>query len=155
MKVYIGSSFSLIDKVEQVADLVESFGHEITEKWWKRVYQVEGLGKTQTNNLKKVYDGLTWDEFFAKSETSASFIKDFHGVKNADAMIFVADDKPRKFNGASIEAGIAIGDDKPVYLLGELQTSVMFASMIKCVDKMELIGRLQRLQKRLKVSDIE
>ena len=126
MKFYLASSFSLIDKVDAISKVIEAKGHTITEKWWKRPYQVEGLGVVETADLKKIYEALTPDEFYAKSETKASFFKDYMGICNADVFIFVADDKPKKYNGASVELGIALTQDIECFVIGVLEKSVLF-----------------------------
>lgn len=139
MKIYIGSSFSNIALVGAVAHSLENDGHEITEKWWERPYQIEGLGEIQTTDLKKIYDKLTPEEFYAKPETKASFLKDKQGIKKADAFVWVATmDHPRKYNGASVEFGIATGDDMPCAVVGQLEKSVMFWPLVYCEGEREL-----------------
>lgn len=143
MKIYIASSFKLIDKVKAVCDWLEYEGHEITEKWWSRPYTIKSIGTIHTTDLKKIYDGLESDEFYSKPETKSSFELDFVGVKNADAFVFVADDKPRKFNGANIELGIAIGRGIPCLALGELENSVLYFPVIRCRDIYRLLSVLR------------
>ncbi len=129
MKFYLASSFKLIDKVEAAAQIIEGWGHSITEKWWKRPYQVEGLGVVETADLKEIYDKLTPEEFYAKPETRMSFDKDYLGILNADVFLFVADDKPRKYNGANVELGIALAESKFCACIGVLEKSVLYCTV--------------------------
>ena len=140
MKIYIASSFNLIPRVKLVAELVESKGHTITEKWWERVYD-EGDGTpAKTTTLKKLYDSLSTEEFYARPNILLTYDKDFKGVMEADWFIFVADTKIKKFNGASVELGIALANKKPCILYGELEKSVLFCKLIR-VNSLEEIQR--------------
>lgn len=145
MKIYIASSFALIDKVKNVSHFLEREGHTITEKWWSRPYQVEGLGKIVTTDLKEIYEKLTPDEFYATPECAASYWKDHAGIMTADAFVFIANETPRKFNGASVELGLAIGNDIPAFSLGNLETSVLFYPVIRCRDLCQLISRIRKM----------
>ena len=136
MKIYIASSFDLIPRVKEVAELVESKGHTITEKWWERVYD-EGDGTpAKTTDLKKIYDSLSTEEFYARPNILRTYNKDFKGVMQADFFIFVADTTIKKFNGASVELGIALANKKPCILYGDLEKSVLFCKLIR-IKKIE------------------
>lgn len=127
MKFYLASSFKFIKQVKKVATVLEMDGHEITEKWWCRPYQVEGLGEIETSELKEIYENLSHYDFYKKPETRTSYWKDFQGIIDADAFIFVASfEEERKYNGASVEYGIALGLDKPCGVFGFLEKSVLF-----------------------------
>lgn len=147
MKVYLASSFKLIEKVKKVCTVLEAWNHEITEKWWDRPYQVESLGEIHTSDLKKIYDGLEPDEFYSKPETRMSFDLDYIGVIEADALVLVADSKPRKYNGANIELGIALGAGIPCYYMGVLENSVLYYPVVKCHSYQELLSNLEGLKK--------
>ena len=141
MKIYLASSFKHIESVKHVADFLESQGFSITEKWWARIYDIEGKDIV-TTDLKKINDDLKPNEFYDITETIKSYILDLEGIQNADALVFVASDKTRKYNGASVELGIALGMKKPCYLLGKLENSVMFTPLIRCRDTFDLLGKL-------------
>jgi len=143
MRVYIASSFSLLDQVKAVAEVLEREGHSITVKWWDRKYDIPGERGVHTVELKKRYDELDPDEFYSKPETWFSYESDAQGVKDADALVFVADAEPRKFNGAAVELGMALGAEKPCYLLRCLENSVLYAPVIRCKDPQDLICKLQ------------
>ena len=144
VKIYIASSFSLVDKVAMLSDLLEREGHTITVKWWAREYEIEGE-HIHTTELKVTNDELDRDIFNNLPETQFSYWDDFNGVLNCDAFIFVADEKKRKYNGASVELGIALGHFKTTFLLGELENSVLFSHLIYCEDIPELLARLDNL----------
>ena len=134
MNVYLASSFSNIEKVKRVCAVLQMDGHVITEKWWCRPYQVEGLGEIDTQELKKVFEDLDPEDFYNKPETMESFIKDCEGVTKADALIVVASNEPRKYNGATFELGFAVGQGMPVAVIGQLETSVMFSPVERLVS---------------------
>lgn len=152
MRFYLASSFSNIERVQEVCDLLEDHGHTITEKWWCRPYQVEGLGEVATQELKKLYENLSPDEYYSKPETEASFWMDFKGVLNAEALIIVATDTPRKYNGSIAEYGIALGVGIPVAVLGQLETSVLYwpLTRVSCLetlmDWVRVVDKLKRLE---------
>ena len=152
MKIYIASSFKLIDRVLEIAEALEADGHTITEKWYDRSYHFENEGLVHTTELKTRYDELSPEEFYAIPSVKQSFLKDFLGVKKADALVFVADDQPRKFNGAAVELGIALGDFKPCFLLGELETSVLYSPLRRCRDTVQLLAELDQYRRRMRMT---
>ena len=141
MKLYLASSFKLVDKVEHIADFLESQGFSITEKWWNRIYEIEGK-EIVTTDLKKINDDYPPHKFYDLPETIKSFYLDFEGVMNADAFVFIASEELRKYNGASVELGLALGCKIPCYLLGKLENSVLFTPLIRCRDSFDLLGKL-------------
>ena len=131
MKIYIASSFNLISKVERIAHTLEKEGYEIPVKWWTRL------------DLKKKFEGMTDEEFYAEPENQFAYNRDFAGVKESEVFLFVADDIPRSYNGANVELGIALGDHKPCFSIGNLQKSALYTPVIKCKSILELLTRLQ------------
>jgi len=144
VKIYIASSFSLVDKVQVLSDMLEDAGHEITVKWWAREYEIEGED-IHTTELKVINDSLDRHIFNSLKETRFSYWDDLNGVLNCDAFIFLADDEPRKYNGASVELGIALGHFKACFLLGELENSVLFSQLIYCENIPDLLSRLDNI----------
>lgn len=134
MKFYLASSFKNIKMVEKVAAVLEMDGHEITEKWWCRPYQVEGLGEVATSDLKEIFEDLSHEDFYKAPETRASYEADFKGVEEADAFIFVATREERKYNGATAEYGVALGLKKPVAVIGVLEKSVLYWPLINLLS---------------------
>ncbi len=140
MKIYVASSFKLVEKVKSAVEALEEAGHEITVKWWARMFDIPGeRDQVQTTDLKERYESLSQDEFYERKETFVSFASDYWGVKEADVFLIVADSTPRKFNGANVELGIAISDRKPCFSIGELETSVLYYPVIRCSDIDEVI----------------
>ena len=141
MKLYLASSFKLVDRVQDVSDYLESEGFSITEKWWARIYDIEGK-KIVTTDLKKINDDYPPESFYGIPETIKSFYLDFEGVMSANAFVFIASDELRKYNGACVELGLALGRKIPCYLLGRLENSVLFTPLIRCRNKEDLLGKL-------------
>jgi len=131
VKFYLASSFDLVDKVEKVSKSIEGYGHSITVKWWSRVYDIPNEGKVKTTILKKRYEKLDPDEFYNRPETRRSYLDDFKGVVNADVFIFVADEIPRKYNGANVELGIALANNIMCFSIGNLETSPLYYDVLK------------------------
>lgn len=146
MKVYIASSFSLIEKVQAACDQLEEESHEITVKWWSREYDIPGEGKVKTTTLKKRYNNMEPDQFYLRPETERSYDADFNGVLGAEAFLFVADDEPRAYNGANVELGIALGSSKPCFSIGRLSNSVLYFEVVQCNSMEEVLNHLRYLE---------
>lgn len=146
MKLYIASSFSLIDQIKTVSAVLEAFGHEITCKWWERLYQVEDK-EMITTELKKKYDDLPSEIFYSKPETRKSYESDHEGIFEADVLLFLADIRiARKYTGANIEFGIALGLEIPCIIMGKVTNSVMYYPAHKITNFSELITALETLK---------
>jgi nucleoside 2-deoxyribosyltransferase len=135
MKVYIASSFSLIPKIEMVAAILETYEIEITVKWWKRI------------QLKMEFAKLSPEEFYAHPECKFAFERDYMGIQEADAVVLVADETPRRYNGANVEVGIAYALGKPVFSFGALENSAMYYKVKRCDNTDILLGELRKLAK--------
>ena len=132
----------MIDKVEILSKLLEDKGHTITVKWWDRKYEIDGE-QIHTTELKKTTHELDPITFNHLEETTISFWGDYNGIISADVFIFYAEDKPRKYNGASVELGIALGQMTPCYLLGKLENSVLFSTLNPCESISELLWKIK------------
>ena len=130
MKIYIASSFSLTPKVEEVCCLLEEAGHEITAKWWTRA------------GLKKKFEILEPDEFYAERECGIAYELDFNGVMDCDVLLFVADDKVRRYTGANVELGIALGTFKRCMSIGRLPNSVLYWKVYPAKDMDDVLETL-------------
>lgn len=146
MKIYIASSFAFVKEVENLSKLLEHQGHSITEKWFNRPYQIPSMGTVHTTDLKKIYEALSNQEFYNKPETKTSFELDKKGVEECDAFVLYAGNKPRKFNGANIELGIAIANNKLCFALGELEKSVLYYPVRQFSNAFELIYYLEEVK---------
>ena len=123
-------------------EALEEAGHQITVKWWKRIYQTENLGSIETQELKKIYNDLEPDDFYSRPETRKSFLADLQGIEDADDFVFVADDIPRNYGGANIELGYALGCGKDCFSIGSLQNSALYWAVKRCETITELIKEI-------------
>lgn len=114
MKVYIASSFSLLDRIERMLSQLRIMDIQYTVDWWNR------------KTLKRIFMGLSKEDFYMREECIYAFKTDLQGIKDCDALIFIADEIPRKYNGGAVEIGIAIALNKPIVCWGRLENSAMF-----------------------------
>lgn len=138
MKVYIASSFKLVDRVRQVEHLLEQNGFTVICKWWTGLDYIPSEGRT----LNEKSDVVSNVEFYSSPGCVTAFKRDYAAVKDADLFILVAGETPRAFNGANIELGVAIGDNKRCYSVGVLDNSALYYPVIKCKDNAELLSQI-------------
>jgi nucleoside 2-deoxyribosyltransferase len=116
MKIYIASHDPELAR-EQARKLVR-LGHTITSRW---------------------HDGrpfLKTDEYTEQERRKIAF-EDWHDVTEADALLLIAG--PDKYSGGKfVEAGIAIGQGKAVYVLGRRENMLMWHPI--CLDASLLLG---------------
>lgn len=135
MKIYIASSFSLIPKVEYACKILEDAEHEVLVKWWTRL------------DLKKKFAPLNPEAFYSEPECANAYERDFNGVMECDVFLFVADDKPRAYNGANVELGIALGNSKRCLSIGRLANSALYWPVYRCKDMDEVLAVLDLAEK--------
>lgn len=88
MKIYVATKYEEWPRARDVAALLETWGHEITFKWWE--VQAPLKDKAQM---------------------------DLAGVQAADALVVIFEqDLP--YRGAFVEFGAALGAGKPIFVLG-------------------------------------
>lgn len=121
-KVYLASSFSLIPKVIEVANALESHGHLITVKWWD---------KDNINIHREKDDNLHPENFYGHPACRKIFNRDFEGIRQCYLFILVCGDTPQKFNGANIELGIALALGKTCCAIGKLENCAMYYPILK------------------------
>ena len=148
MKVYVASSFSLIQKLEFIAEALEYDGHEITCKWWARNYNIEGEGPVNTQVLKKRFKDLPPDEFYSKPEARYSFRADLKGIEEADVFVLVGPDEASRSSlvGANVELGYAMGLGKSCFSVGALVNSAMYYNLKRCDYTGELLYELKEFE---------
>lgn len=134
MKIYLASSFILLEKVENTCKVLEDAGHEVLVKWWTRY------------DLKQKFSVLTPDDFYAESECEYAFNRDLQGVKDCDALVFVASDDMMPYCGAYVEIGMAFALGKPVYSIGIFKNSAMLYRIKRCKDIQEILSQLSKLK---------
>ena len=139
MKVYIASSFSLLFKIREVEQVLENAGFTVICKWWTGLDFIPSERKT----LKEYAKHANSSDFYSHSSCKSAYERDFQSVKDADIFIFVADDVARAYNGANIELGIALGDNKPCFSIGKLENSALYYPVVKCLDSRELLTKLE------------
>ncbi len=144
MKVYVASSFSLIPKVERIVQALEEAGHEITVKWWDRIYDTKDLGPKETQELKKLFNNLDPDEFYSRPKTSRSYLSDLEGIEDAEVLVLIGPDTASRGSlvGGNIELGFAIGIKRIVISIGALMNSAMYAGVAKTSSIPELLKLL-------------
>jgi len=127
MKVYLASSFSLIQKVEASAEVLREKGHIVTVEWWHKDYK------------KLPFADVDWYE---DPRVIAISERNFRGIREADIFVLIAPTlTSKKFNGANIELGYALALGKPCYSVGCLQRSAMYAPVTKCDSVEEVLER--------------
>jgi hypothetical protein len=132
MRIYIASAFRFSESVKALAKELERRGHIITCRWWLKDYK-EALGIDDD------------EEWFGQPIIRTIYLRSFKAIETANMLILVADEKT-KFNGANIEVGIALGQHKPVIVLGELERSAMYEPLIRCPTMKELDESLQEFE---------
>lgn len=127
MKIYIASSFQFTDAVRTLACALGARGHMITCKWWLVDYKV-------------ALDIESDEKWFSQPIIRTIYRRSFKSIEDADLLILVAPKVPKRtrFNGANIEVGIALGMNKPVICLGELDRSAMYEPLIRCPTTKDL-----------------
>jgi len=139
VKVYLASSFSLIPFVVQVAEYLEASGHTIAVKWWAK----DGFGVYSEETHRQTCTDVPADLFYDKPHVRAIYQRDSAGVRACDALVIVAGGVPRKFNGANVEYGLALGHGKPCYSIGALENSALYYPVTRCKTLLELVDRLE------------
>lgn len=123
---YIASSFSLVDRVEELVVALPP-AYEPAIRWWDyEAKEDESIAESPVG----YYDmGLTKQICWGN----------FHYIEEADAFILVADEEPRKFNGANVELGYAIANEVPCFVWGELEDSAMYVPVkpIRMLDRLK------------------
>lgn len=155
MKIYLASSFSLVSKVETVSEALEEIGHEITVKWWSREYEIPGEGKVITSDLKKRFNPLDPDLFYAQPETEKSYLADLAGIEEADILILIAPNIASRsaLVGGNIELGYALACGLFCFSLGALMNSAMYHGVKRLSSFQELIEVLGDPRARIELKD--
>ncbi len=135
MKIYLASSFSLLAEIEIVCKALEDVGHEVLVKWWTR------------HKLKQKFSILKPDDFYAEPECKYAFNRDLQGVRDCDALVFVASDKMMAYSGASVEIGMAFALNKPVYSVGIFKNSAMYHGIKRCKNTEDILSHLSILRR--------
>ena len=131
MKIYLASSFSLKDSVEEVKRHLINGGHTITVEWWHTDFK-ESLGILSDKN------------WYATDDIKHICQRNFNGIDIADAVILIAPKEgTKKFNGANIEIGYAIAKGKRVLSIGNIERSGMYQPIEKHIYIETLLASLE------------
>ena len=128
MKVYVASPFRRWPEALIVAEKLVLAGHSITHKWWEKE-------KDNGVNLNS-------------AECIEVALNDEQGVRDADAVVALA--FPNEGCGMFVEIGMAIAQDKPVYLVNGLSDAELpvrrsvFESLMTEISTDELIKAVTR-----------
>lgn len=135
MNIYLASTFELVEIVELAAEVLEGEGHTIAVKWWA----ADGF------NMWDKKKDHTSDAFYNDPTCRRIYEKDFNGVRNAQALVIVADGlTPTGFTGANVELGIALASNVPCFSLGMLKNSAMYWPVVRCRNFDELLEALRK-----------
>jgi nucleoside 2-deoxyribosyltransferase len=119
LKVYLASSFDLSERVQKIADLLQSKGISVTRKWWLMDY-------------KTAFGQVSNEAWYRKEKVKWVSRENFKAIDQADAVILVCPpDSPHNFTGANIEVGYAIAKNKRVISVGALGRSAMYVPVEK------------------------
>lgn len=103
MKLYIAAHSQ--EEAKNVATVFVAFGHEITARWLSEdISLYKAMGDDKKPDIAN---------------------RDFDDIDNSDALVLLACDE-KVPGGKFVEAGIAIGLGKPVYLIGRRENALMW-----------------------------
>lgn len=129
--VYLASSFDLKSRVISLAEQLKKHGIGVTVEWWNHDFKEIDVPDSEWYNSDKI----KWVKE-----------RNFKGIDDADAFILVCPDNVcKKFNGANIELGYAIGKGKPVFRYGNVERSAMYHGVGTFADVDGLINRIVNL----------
>jgi hypothetical protein len=119
MKIYIAAQDQEVGRL--VAEAFKEKGHQITSTWLDLPFRVSS----------------EYSEF----EKSAIAHREAEEVMSSDALVLVACSHLCP-GGKFVEAGIAIGSKKPVYLLGRRENLLMWLPGILQLDSLDRLTRM-------------
>lgn len=123
MKIYLASAFSNRDEVRAVMGALIAAGHSITWDWTD-----EAIDRSWPQEKQDAY-------------ISECGRKDYAGVVNADALVFINHKEGRD---SRVELGIAMGLDIATYILfPDRHESVFFDYSTKCPTVGDLLEHLE------------
>lgn len=107
MNIYVAGKWQDRKSCKDLMKWLESLGHKITLDWTDHKYE---------------------DEEYPKEYCKA----DVQGVIDADILIGLFE-RPYVYRGALVEMGIALGQGKPIHLIGTYQDDCIFANHPSCI----------------------
>ena len=134
LKIYFASSSKFIDKVKELAVMIDvAIGPiEVTRAWWKYHHEDNEL-----------FENYTDEHYYAHPQVQLIRHYDKIAIREADIVI-VYNEYRYKLTGATWEMGFAEGVGTPVIVLGDLKRSTMYSGAIFARSLDELIEALKR-----------
>lgn len=125
MKFYLASSFRLKTRVQEVYEMLKLWGHEVPDIWW---------------NIDAKNSGPTDNRAWAVTPLARVICaRHWASIQVSDALIIIADgESETRFTGANVECGFALGRGLPVFSVGQLERSAMYAQVIQAATVDEL-----------------
>lgn len=121
MKLYIAGAAQAL--CQDVAAALTAAGHKIVSTWLTRTFM-------PTNNYPE----------YCRADIAVMDVKE---VQLADALVLLSSITPVP-GGKFVEAGVAIGLSKPVYVLGHRENMLMWHPLVKQFDSVDqLVTELQ------------
>ena len=93
MRIYLAGPWKDRDRMPELAQVIETYGHEITRRWW-----YEEAADDDHTELKR----HAWLDYVC--------------VTHCDALVVI---NSRVSEGKAVETGIALALGKPVYVVGD------------------------------------
>lgn len=141
-EVYIGSSFSLKDRVQHVYETLTEAGHKVPDVWWDESREQADL---------KVLD-LPDEEWYKNPTVQQRAERHWKWIAECDVFVIVCppNGETKKFNGANLELGFAFATGSHCFAVGQLERSAMYigpdGSPVVQVDTAEeLLSAIQSL----------
>lgn len=131
--VYIGSSFSLKERVGKLYNRLVDEGYYVPDVWWNEA-------KEQAN-LKNINESDR--EWYDNPRVVARAERHFACIKNCEIFIIVCpEDGTKKYNGAAVELGYAHAHGLDLYSWGRLERSAMYVPVKQTNDIDSLISSI-------------
>ena len=129
MDIYVVGKWQDRFKVRSIQADLRELGHQITVDWTTSDFGPDGvLGTPQ--RMQEIA------------------LEDLQGVKDADAVVALIQDNNHVYKGVWVEIGIALADNKPVYVIGNAGDTCIFMNhpavrkitSLKDIEGKELLG---------------
>lgn len=132
-RVYVGSSFSLKDRVQRVYETLTEAGHNVPDVWWDESREQADL---------KVID-VPDEEWYEHPTVQQRANRHWRWIDECDVFVIVApENRTKKFNGANIELGFAIASGSDCYSVGRLERSAMYEPVTQLDSAEDLAAEL-------------
>lgn len=138
MKIYIATAFPNIDHAKFIGERISKGGHEITSSW---------LNQTQDERLD-------WGDPGFEVSWARWSQRDVKEVKNSDLLIVWTDNHEKSKGGFSVETGVALGNDIPVWVVPKRTNSFHFAYGVFLIETWNELYSLLELYRYLDLAPV-